>query len=125
MPLIRWALTPLVIPDLIRNPDNEELFIELVMMDTEQRLRVVGAISQFGPDASPIIAGLLSSPDAAKRKLGVAILREGALPIAVALLRSRHCDDRNLGLIILKDMDLVVAKPYLDWLQARIVCEAN
>lgn len=125
MPLVRWALTPRVVPDAIKTADDEELFVELVMMDTGQRMRVAGAITEFGPDASPVIAGLLSSSDTPKRKLGVAILSEGALPIATELLRSQKCEDRTLGLTILKDMDLVVAKPYLEWLQTRIVCDAN
>ena len=124
-PLIRWALTTRVIPEDIRNSDDEELFIELVMMDTEQRMRIAGAVGELGPDASEIIAALVSSSDPIKRKFGVAILNEGALPIASKLLRSRKCDQRTLGLTILKDMDLVVARPYLDWLQNRIVCEAN
>jgi hypothetical protein len=125
MPLVRWALTLRVVPDNVKTADDEELFMELVMMDAEHRMRVAGAISEFGPDASPVIAGLLSSSDAAKRKLGVVILKEGSLPIAAELLRSDKCTDRTLGLAILKDMDLVVARSYLDWLQARIVCEAN
>jgi hypothetical protein len=125
VPLIRWALTPRVTPGIAGNTEDEELFIELVMMDTEQRMRIAGAISQFGAGASPTIAKLLSSSNSEKRKLGVAILSEGALPIAAELLRSQHCDDRNLGLLILRDMDLVVAKSHLDWLQQRVVCEAN
>ncbi len=125
LPLVRWALMPHVVPDLIRTADDEELYIELVIMDTEQRMRVAGAIPEFGPDASPVIAGLLSSTDAEKRKLGVAILSEHALPIASELLRSPKCEERRLGFIILRDMDLVVSKPHLDWLQATIVCGAN
>jgi hypothetical protein len=124
-PLIQWALTARVIPEAVRNMDDEELFIELVMMDTEQRMRIAGAVGALGPDASEIIASLVMSQDASKRKFGVAILNEGALPIASKLLRSQKCDDRTLGLTILKDMDLVVAKPYLDWMQNRIVCAAN
>ena len=100
-------------------------FIELVMMDSEQRMRIAGAVGKLGPDASEIIAALVSSSDPIKRKFGVVILNEGALPIASKLLRSHKCDDRTLGLTILKDMDLIVARPYLDWLQNRIVCEAN
>jgi hypothetical protein len=124
-PLVAWALTPRVIPEAIRNSDDEELFIELVMMDTEQRMRIAHAVGELGPDASEIIASLVSSPDPIRRKFGVAILDEGALPIASKLLRSRKCDDRVLGLTILKDMDLVVARPYLDWLQNRTMCETN
>ncbi|OLD20558.1 MAG: hypothetical protein AUI91_06640 [Acidobacteria bacterium 13_1_40CM_3_56_11] len=123
--LVRWALMPHVVVENIRNMDDQELFIELAIMDTEQRMRVAGAIPEFGRDASPVIAGLLISPDAEERKLGVAILSEHALPIASKLLSSPKCDERQLGFIILRDMDLVVAKIYLDWLQKTIVCDAN
>ena len=125
MPLVRWALTLHVMPGVMRNADDDELFIELVMMDAEQRMRVAGAVAQFGPDAALVIAALISAPDAEKRKLGVAILSQGALPIASELLRSRKCDERQLGFLILKDMGLVVAKPYLDQLKARMTCDAN
>lgn len=125
LPLVRWALMPRVVPDLIRTPDDEKVFIEMVIMDTEQRMRVAGVIPEFGPDASSVIAGLLSSTDAEKRKLGVAILSEHALPIASELLRSPRCEERKLGFIILRDMDLVVSKPHLDWLQKTMVCNAN
>jgi hypothetical protein len=125
LPLVHWALTPRVIPEAVRTADDEELFIELVMMDTEQRMRITGAVSQFGAGASSTIAELLTASDSEKRKLGVAILNEGALPIAAELLRSQHCGDRELGLLILRDMDLVVPKSHLDWLQQRIICEAN
>jgi hypothetical protein len=124
--LVDWALTPrIVVPGIMRNTDDDELFIELVMMDTEQRMRVAGAVAGFGPDAAPAIAALISSHDAARRRLGVAILSQGALPIAAELLRSSNCDERALGFQIVKDMELVVAKPYLDELMQRIVCDSN
>src|SRR5205085_11434127 len=97
--LIRWALTPRVTPAGMRNADNDELFIELVTMDAEQRMRVAGAVAGFGRETFPIVAALLSSPDAAKRKLAVAILSQDALPIAAALLRSDDCAERQLGLL--------------------------
>ena len=124
-PTIGWALIPKVIPDTIRSKDDEELFIELVMMDTEHRMRVAGAIGAFGKGASPAIALLLSSKDAEKRKLGVAILSQDALPIAADLLRSPRCDDQNLGLLILRDMGLVVAKSHLDSLQQMVGCNST
>jgi hypothetical protein len=124
-PLIQWALAPRVIPETLADADDEELFIELVMMDTEQRMRVAGAISQFGAGASSVIARSLSSSNNEKRKLAVAILNEGALAIASELLRSKHCEDRDLGLLILQDMDLVVAKPDIDWLRQHVVCSEN
>jgi hypothetical protein len=123
--LIRWALTSRIAPGAFSGAEDGELFIDLVTMDTEQRMRVAGAIAAFGPGASPLIAGLLSSPDATKRKLGVAILSQRALPLAAELMRSHSCEDRQLGFLILKDMDLVVAPSYLDELQQRMVCEAN
>jgi hypothetical protein len=123
--VIGWALAPRVIPEAIRGQDEQELFIELVMMDTEQHMRIAGAVKEFGKGASYAIAQLLSSQNAEKRKLGVTILNEGVLPIASELLRSRHCEDRNLGLLILRDMDLVVAKSQLDWLQRLALCSAN
>jgi hypothetical protein len=120
--LIRWALAERIIPDPSRNPDNDELFVELVIVDAEQRMRVAGAIAQFGPDASPMIAALLSATNPAKRKLGVAILSEGALPIAAELLHSRDCEDQKLGFLILEDMDLVVAQSHLDELKKGLGC---
>jgi hypothetical protein len=125
VPLVRWALTPKVIAENIHNDDAEELFVELVMMDTQQRMRIAGAISEFGADASPAIAVLLSSQDAEKRKFGVAILGPDVLPIAAQLLRSRHCDDQNLGLLILQDMNLVVPEAHLNALQNLVWCDAN
>jgi hypothetical protein len=125
LPLIRWAMTQRVVPGIIGNADDDELFIELVMMDTEQRMQVIGSIAEFGPNTAPVIAALVSSHDAERRKLGVAILSQGALPIAAELLRSSQCDERTLGFQVLKDLDLVVAKPYLDELMSRLVCDAN
>jgi hypothetical protein len=69
--------------------------------------------------------GLLKSPDGEKRKLGVAILSEGALPIVADLLTSRNCEDRKRGIAILADMWPVVPKEHLDALKASLVCDAN
>src|ERR1051326_5804690 len=85
--VIGWALTPRVIPQAIRNEEDQELYLELVMMDTEQRMRIAGAVNEFGIAGSYAIAKLLSAQDAEKRKFGVAILNEKALPIAAELLR--------------------------------------
>jgi hypothetical protein len=125
VPLIRWALTRRVIPENIRNEEDRELFTELVIMDTEQRMGIAGAVDEFGKAASTAIAALLSSQNDDKRKFGVAILGPDALPIAEELLRSPHCDDRNLGLQILRDMDLVVPKSHLDTLELQVLCNAN
>ena len=118
--VIQWALTTRIVPGTNRTPDEDELFIELVAMDAEQRMRVAGAIAAFGSAASPKVAKLLTSSNSAKRKLGVAILSQDALPIAAELLRSRDCDERKVGLLILQDMDLVVSRPYLDELATQI-----
>ena len=123
--VIAWALTPRAMPKAIRNEEDQELYLELVMMDTEQRMHISGALNEFGKGGSYAIAKLLSSQDAEKRKFGVAILNEKALPIAAELLRSPHCEDRDLGLYILQDMDLVVARSHLDWLQRLALCAAN
>jgi len=118
--LVEWAVMPRVVVGPLTTHDDLELFIELVTLDAEQRMRVAGAVAEFGPDASIAIAGLLTSSEAAKRKIAVAILSQDALPIAAELLRSNVCDDRKLGLLILKDMDLIVAQPYLDELAKQI-----
>jgi hypothetical protein len=118
--LIEWALTSRVVADVHKNSDENELFIELVAMDAEQRMRVAGAVAAFGSKAFPAISRLLTSPDAAKRKLAVAILSQDALPVATELLRSDACEDRRIGLEILKDMDLVVAPQFLDALARQL-----
>jgi hypothetical protein len=118
--LISWALTTRIIPGTTRTADEDELFIELVAMDAEQRMRVAGAVAAAGAAASPRVAKLLTSSESAKRKLGVAILSRDALPIAAELLRSNDCDERKVGLLILQDMDLVVPHPYLDELATQI-----
>ena len=42
-----------------------------------ERMRVAGAVAQFGPDAAVAVTALLSSPDDESRKLGVAIMSAG------------------------------------------------
>jgi len=118
--LVRWALMPRILPESSRTADDEELFMELVILDAEERMRVAAAIAKFGRPAFPAVAALLSSPDVERRKLGVAVLNQDALPIAAELLRSDACEDRRLGFAIFKDMDLVVAQPYLDELTKRV-----
>jgi hypothetical protein len=118
--LIQWGLTPRVLVGPLRNMDERELFVELVMLDAEQRMRVAGAVAGFGTRTSTVVAGLLTSPDASKRKMAVAILSQDALPVATELLRSPLCEDREIGLLILKDMDLIVAEPYLDELSSQV-----
>jgi hypothetical protein len=111
--LAEWALTPRMILRGIRNRQEQDAFVDLVGIDVAERMRVVGAISQFTADASPFIAGLLKSPDPEARKLGVAILHENALPIAVTLLQSQACGDQELGFNILFDMWPVVSRNHL------------
>jgi hypothetical protein len=118
--LLKWGLMKRVSPPAKHSAEKDELFIELVAMDAEQRMRVAGAIAQFGSHSFPVIARMLASTDVTKRKLAVAILSQDALPVATELLRSEACDDRELGLQILKDMDLVVAPSHIDELSRQI-----
>ena len=118
--LVRWALMPRILAGMGRTADDEELFMELVIMDAEERMRVAAAIAKFGRSAFPAVAALLSSPEVMRRKLGVAILNQDALPIAAELLRSDACEDRGIGFAIFEDMDLIVAQPYLDNLRKRV-----
>ena len=120
MALLQWGLLKRVSAPAKHSAETDELFIELVAMDAEQRMRVAGAVAQFGRDTFPTIARMLASPDIAKRKLAVAILSQDALPVATELLRSKACDDRELGLQILKDMDVVVAPNHIDELSRQI-----
>jgi hypothetical protein len=125
LPLIRWALAVRVIPPSVANTEDDNMFVNLVAIDVLQRMRVAGAIAEFGPDALPAVAALLASSDDEKRKLGVAILSENALPIAAALLKSRNCEEARLGIAILVDMWPVVPKEHLTTLNSKSVCNAN
>jgi hypothetical protein len=118
--LVQWALTERIAVEPFDIADDKELFIELVALDAEQRMRVAGAVSAFGPVAFPMIAALITSPDSARRKLAIAILSQDALPLAAELLHSEACDDRDLGLLVLKDMDLVVDEVQIDELARQI-----
>src|SRR5262249_13434858 len=120
MALLQWGLTKRVSPPATHSAEKGELFIELVAMDAEQRMRVAGAVAEFGRDTFPAVAKMLASADTSKRKLGVAILGQDALPVATDLLRSEACDDRELGLQILKDLDLVVSPNHIDELSRQI-----
>jgi len=117
--LIQWALVRRVVSGTKRNADTDELFIELVTMDAEQRMRVAGAVSRFGADSIPPVAQLLSSSDPGRRKLAVAILGQDALALAAELLRSKACNERELGLAVLKDMNIVVDRSYIDELSRQ------
>lgn len=123
--LIEWALTVRVVPRNIRNTADDEHYVDLVLTDVLERMRVAGAVAQFGPDAALAVTALLSSPDGERRKLGVAIMSERTLPIARPLLKSRNCEDRKLGIALLVDMWPVVAKEHLTGLKSTLVCDAN
>ena len=118
--LVKWGLMLRVSPDYQRSSQNDELFIELVAMDTEQKMRVAGAVSRLGRNTIPAVAKMLASPDFSKRKLAIAILSQDALPVATELLRSDLCEDKRLGLRIMTDMDLVVSPVYIDELAHQI-----
>jgi hypothetical protein len=118
--LIKWGLVQRISMDFKRSPENNDIFIELIAMDAEQRMHVAGAVAQLGPDTFPLLARMLASSDASKRKLAVAILSQDALPVAVDLLHSGTCEERQLGLQILKDMDLVTARGQIDELSNEI-----
>jgi hypothetical protein len=119
--LIKWGLMQRISVDFKRSPENNDLFIELVAMDAEQRMHVAGAVAQLGHNTFPLLARMLASSDAPKRKLAIAILSQDALPVAAELLQSGSCEDRRLGLQILKDMDLVVTRTQIDELSNQIV----
>jgi hypothetical protein len=118
--LIKWGLTQRISMDFKRSPEDNDLFIQLVAMDAEQRMHVAGAVAQLGHDTFSLLARMLASSDAPKRKLAIAILSQDALPVAAELLQSASCEDRRLGLQILKDMDLVVARIQIDELSNQI-----
>lgn len=123
--LIQWALTLRVIPGNLAEAKDQESFIDLVAMDVLERMRVAGAVAEFGPGASPAIAQSLTSPDAEERKLAVAILNEKALPIAASLLKAKNCDERELGIAILTDMWPVVPKDHPIELKSALGCGRN
>lgn len=123
--LVQWALMTRVVPEDLSRQANRDLFIDLVAIDVLHRMRVAGAIAQFGRDAYPVAAALLTSPKGEERKLGVAILSEHILPIAAELLKSPVCEDQTLGLAILSDMWPVLSKEHLLQLRKEVTCEVD
>jgi hypothetical protein len=117
--LIQWALTIRVVPGEKRSAEDQERFIDLVTLDVLERMRVAGAIAQFGRRAIPAVVALLASPEDEERKLAVAILSENALPIAAELLKSENCEEREVGIAILVDMWPVVPREHLIALKER------
>jgi hypothetical protein len=124
--LVRWALMVRVIPPPEPgNREEYELFVDLVTMDIEQRMRVIDAVAAFKYAAAPTLERLLKVPDDETRKLAVAILGGEALSLAADLLKSDDCKDQALGILMLKDMELVVAREHLKNLIPAVVCHAN
>jgi hypothetical protein len=117
--LIRWALTPRVIPEAIRSGRDYRAYVDLVVLDVLERMRVVNVISGFRLEAAEQIRLLVNSNVSDERKLGVAILEGHVLPITVQLLKSADCDSRQLGLALLTDLWAVV--PAEDLLQLKRV----
>ncbi len=120
--LIHWALTVRVISGDPIDARDQKRFVDLVVMDVLERMRVAAAVAQFGRGAAPALAALLASPDGEARKLGVAILNEKALTIAAALLKLSDCDERELGIAILVDMWPVVARDHVIALDKALAC---
>jgi hypothetical protein len=123
--LIRWALTLRVVPSELTSTEDKDMFVELVGVDTLERMRVAGAVPEFGSGALVKAVSLLPSRDSDKRKLAVAILQEKALPLAVSLLKSPDCNDQKLGISILSDMWQVVPEVHLFDLKEAFICTTN
>jgi hypothetical protein len=123
--LLQWAFSVRVVPGRTPNVEDDDLFVGLVAMDVLERMRVAGAIANFGRGALPVIAALLTSPDGEDRKLAVAILDVNTLPIVTDLLTSKDCNERKLGLAILVDMWPVVPRDHLLELKSKHLCNSN
>ena len=79
--VVQWALTLRVDCKDRLNPDENDLFLELVTLDAEYRLRVIAAVTAFGEPATPALVRLLKSQNGEKRKMAVAILGLDALTL--------------------------------------------
>jgi hypothetical protein len=123
--VIQWALTLRVAPQDGFTPAENELFLQLVALDAEYRLRVIAAVTAFGRPAGEALVRTLKSQNVEKRKMAVAILGLDALTLAAHLLRSADCEDKQLAVAILNDMEPVVARSYITQLRRGLVCEAN
>src|SRR5262249_7026730 len=121
--LIDWALARHVIPNRTPETLGDKVFVDLISMDVLERMHVAGAIAEFGADAGPAVTALVKSSDGERRKLGVAILAEGAIAIAADLLKSFNCGDRRLGMAILIDMWPVVPREHLTALKDMLTCQ--
>jgi hypothetical protein len=123
--IIQWAVTVRVVPEPILTRDEDERFIDLVTLDAEYRIRIIGAVAEFGRPAVPALNRLLKSSDTEKRKLAVAILGEDALTAATELMKSNSCDDKQLAVRILGDMEPFVSRVYLAEITSMVRCDAN
>jgi hypothetical protein len=123
--VVQWALTLRVASENRLTPDEAELFIELVTLDAEYRLRVIAAVTAFGKPATTALVRLLKSENVEKRKIAVAILGLDALTLAADLLKSPSCEDRQLAIAILGDMEPIVARSYIAQFSRGLVCQAN
>jgi hypothetical protein len=120
--LTQWALAERVVAGNFRDEEDRGVFINIVGIDVVERIRVAGAVAEFLPDSSMVVAELLKSKDEEAVKHGVAILSERSLPIATELLKSRNCTDEKLGLKMLADLWPVVAKDHLLDLRDTLPC---
>jgi hypothetical protein len=120
--LIEWALKARVLPPETRSAGTDAVYVDLVAIDVLERMRVAGAIAQFGAQAAPAVQEALESGNPEARKLSVAILNSGALPIAADLVKSPTCDGRALGLAMLKDMWPVMGAEHLMALNQMFSC---
>ncbi len=120
--IIQWGLAVRVVPMNIATREDEELYIDLIAVDVLERMRVAGAVAQFGKNALMAIAMSLASQNDEERKLAVAILSEHAPVIAASLLKAENCESRKLGLAILIDMWPVVSADHLRDLTAAFTC---
>jgi hypothetical protein len=123
--VVQWALTLRADSKDRLSPDENELFVELVALDAEYRLRVIAAVTAFGEPATPALVRLLKSQDSEKRKMAVAILGLDALTLSADLLKSSSCKDRQLAIAILGDMEPVVARRYVTYFSQGLWCDAN
>jgi hypothetical protein len=120
--LIEWALKARVLPPESRSAATDRFYVDLVAIDVLERMRVAGAVAQFGIDAAPAVQALLESPNPEERKLSVAILNSGALPIAADLIKDAACEKRALGVSLMTDMWPVIAMDHLIALREMFVC---
>jgi hypothetical protein len=120
-PAILWGLTTRVVAtDPLAARDR--LFIRLVGVDVLERMRVAGAVAQFGIGAAGAVQALVESPDNERRKFAAAILNDTTVLVATELMWSERCEDRMTGLALLSAMWPVVSKDHLAMLKESLSC---